>query len=97
MTRAQAATLIGEQFGGAQIQGDAPLVVTVPVEQWQAFARFAKDSLGCRFFSFSTAVDWKEQGLEIVARVDNLDDGVGVFMKTKLPAGVSACPSLVPV
>ena len=57
------------------MQGDSPFVVTVPA-QWLAFARFAKDTLGCRFFSFSTAVDWKEDGLEVVARVDNLDDGV---------------------
>ena len=74
MTRAHAATLIGERFGSAQVQGDAPFVVTVPVDQWQPFAAFAKNELGCHFFSFSTAVDWKEQGLEIVARVDNLDE-----------------------
>ena len=40
----------------------------------RSVARFAKDTLGCRFFSFLTAVDWKDQGLEVVARVDNLDD-----------------------
>ena len=97
VTRAQAATLISQQFATAQVQGDAPLVVTVPVEQWQSFARFAKNSLGCRFFSFSTAVDWKEQGLEVVARVDNVDDDVSVLMKTRLGPGVTACPSLVPV
>ena len=97
MTLAHAATLIGEHFGGAQVQGDSPLVVTVPVEQWQTFARFAKETLGCRFFSFSTAVDWKEQGLELVARIDNLDDGVAVLMKARLGPGVSSCPSLVPV
>ena len=97
MTRAQAATLIAERFAGAQVQGDAPLAVTVPVAEWVTFARFAKDTLGCRFFSFSTAVDWKEQGLEVVAWLDNLDDGVSVMMKTRLAPGVSSCPSLVPV
>jgi NADH-quinone oxidoreductase subunit C len=97
VTRAQATTLIGEQFEGAQVQGDAPFVVTVPADQWQAFGRFAKEALGCRFFSFSTAVDWKEQGLELVARVDNLDDGISVLMKARLGPGVVSCPSLVPV
>ena len=97
MTRPQAASLISQHFGGAQVQGDAPFVVTVPSEQWQLFARFAKDTLGCRFFSFSTAVDWKDQGLELVARIDNLDDGVSVLMKARLAPGVSECPSLVPV
>jgi len=97
VTRPQAASLISQHFGGAQVQGDAPFVVTVPSEQWQSFARFAKDTLGCRFFSFSTAVDWKDQGLELVARIDNLDDGVSVLMKARLAPGVSECPSLVPV
>src|ERR1044072_7033814 len=97
VTRAHAATLIGERFGSAQVQGDAPFVVTVPVDQWQPFAEFAKNELGCHFFSFSTAVDWKEQGLEIVARVDTLDEGISMVMKTRLAPGVSECASLVPV
>jgi NADH-quinone oxidoreductase subunit C len=107
VTREQAKTLIGERFNSAQLDGESPasaeatvgrpLTVTLPVDQWAVFARFAKDVLGCRFFSFSTAVDWKEQGLEVVAKVDNLDDGLAVMMKTKLGPGVSECPSLVPV
>ncbi|HKE85814.1 MAG TPA: NADH-quinone oxidoreductase subunit C [Vicinamibacterales bacterium] len=97
MTREQARTLIGERYSGAQVEGDTPLVVTLPVDQWLSFAQFAKTTLGCRFFSFSSAVDWKEQGLEVVARIDNLNDGVSVTMKTRLGPGVSTCPSLVPV
>ena len=97
MTREQAAAAIAGQFSGAQVQAGASLVVTLPVDQWVPFARFAKETLGCRFFAFSTAVDWKEQGLEVVAKVDNLDDGLPVVMKTRLGAGVSSCPSLVPV
>ena len=97
MTREQAKVLIGERFGGAQVEGDAPLVVTVPVDQWAPFARFAKDTLGCRYFSFSSAVDWKDQGLEVIAKVDNLDAEVSLVMKTRLGAGVSACASLVPI
>ena len=97
MTYEQAKALIGERFPGAVITGAAPLVVTVPSDDWIPFAQFAKETLNCRFFSFSTAVDWKEQGLEIVVKVDNLDDHVSLIMKQKLGAGVSACPSLVPI
>ena len=97
MTYPEARTLIAERFGSAQTAEGTPLVVTLPVDAWVAFAGFAKDTLRCRFFSFSTAVDWKEQGLEVIARVDNLDDNVFVMMKTKLGPGVSSCPSLVPV
>jgi NADH-quinone oxidoreductase subunit C len=97
VTRDEAKTRIAERFTGAHVDGDFPVVVTVSVDHWLALAQFAKATLGCRFFSFSSAVDWKEQGLEVVARVDNLDDGVALMMKTKLGPGVSSCPSLVPV
>jgi NADH-quinone oxidoreductase subunit C len=97
VTRAQAKSLIGERFSGALVDGESPLVVTVPVDHWIPLARFAKDTLGCRFFSFSTAVDWKDQGLEVVAKVDNLDDQISVLMKTRLGPGVSTCPSLAPI
>ena len=63
MTREQAKALIGERFSSAQVDGDAPtsaeatasrpIVVTLPVDQWTAFAQFAKTTLGCRFFWFS--------------------------------------------
>jgi len=97
VTHEEAATLIGEHFVGAQVQGGSPLAVTVPVDRWVALARFAKETLGCRFFAFSTAVDWKDGGLEVIAKVDNLDNQLSVLMKTRLGTGVSACPSLVPV
>jgi NADH-quinone oxidoreductase subunit C len=106
VTHEQAKTLIGERFGGAQVEPASAeatagrgmtLTVIVPVDQWSAFARFAKDTLGCRFFSFSSAVDWKELGLEVIAKVDNVDTGLSLLLKTKLGPGVSDCPSLVPV
>ena len=103
MTTDLAATLIGERFSGAQVaprpdaEGRAPLVVQLPVDQWVAFARFAKETLRCRFFAFSTAIDWQEQGLEVVAKIDNLDGNVSILMKTRLGPAVAACPSLAPV
>jgi len=97
VTPEHARGLIQERFGvSAEGEGRA-LTVTVPAERWLELARFAKDALACRYFSFSTAVDWKEQGLEVVARVDNLDAGLGLTMKTRLGAGVTRCPSLQPV
>jgi len=97
VTRDEAKTRIAERFTGIQVEGDNPLVVTIRTDQWTPFAQFAKTTLGCRFFSFLSAVDWKEQGLEVVARVENLDDAVALMMKTKLGPGVSSCPSLVPL
>jgi NADH-quinone oxidoreductase subunit C len=97
VTGDEARALIGGRFAGVEVGGGAPLVASVPVEAWEAFARFAKAELGCRFFAFLTAVDWKEAGLEVVAKADNLDGGLSLLMKTRLGPGVSACPSLTPV
>ena len=100
MTPEQARTLVGQRFPAAQIEAaveGGPVVVAMPPDQWTAFAQFAKDELRCRFFSFLSAIDWKEQGLEVVVRLDNVDDRVGLMMRTKLGPGVSECPSITPI
>ena len=97
MTYEQAHAIIGSDVNGAQIESGRPAVVTVAPEQWDTLARTAKEKLGCRFFSFLSAVDWKEQGLEVIARVDNLQDGVSLMLKTRLGPGVTTCASLVPI
>ena len=92
----QARETLASTFG-VEVAADIPVVVTVPAARWEELARFAKETLGCRFFSFLTAVDWKEQGLEVVAKVDNLDDNMALLLKTRLGPGVARCASLTPV
>jgi len=87
------ATAPGVTLAGA----GTPIVAQVAPEEWAATARFAKETLGCAFFSFLTAIDWKDQGLEIVAWVDNLAANVAVELRTKLGAGVTTCASLTAV
>ena len=82
---------------GVEVSTGVPMVVTVAPDRWEELARFAKEKAGARFFNFLTAVDWKEQGLEVVAKVDNLDEGVALMLKTRLGPGVSTCASLTPV
>jgi NADH-quinone oxidoreductase subunit C len=96
MNAEQARASLASTFG-VEVAAGVPLVVTVAPERWEALARYAKDTVGCRFFNFLTAVDWKEQGLEVVARVDNLDENVALMLKTKLGPGVTRCASLTPV
>jgi len=79
------------------IAAGAPMTVDVPPARWEEIARYAKETIGCRFFNFLTAVDWKEQGLEVLARVDNLDEGVSLMLRTKLGPGVNNCASLTPI
>ncbi len=96
MTYAEARSRI-DGFSGAEIAADGPpLTVVVPVASWAEFARFAKETLGCGFFSFLSAVDWKDQGLEVVAWVKNLDANVAILVKARLD-GAEACPSLTAV
>jgi len=97
LTQAQARSLIQERFGIAAT-GEGPLlVVDISSDRWQELGRFARETLGCVYFSFLSAVDWKEQGLEVIARVENLEANFAVFMKTKLGAGETRCASLQPV
>ncbi len=70
------------------------LTVELPIARWQEFARVAKQELGCRYFNWLSAVDWKDAGLEVLCRVENLATGLVVMMKTKLSAGQTHCPTL---
>jgi NADH-quinone oxidoreductase subunit C len=86
------------EFPGAVVTADgSAITVVVPPEQWRALATLVKTSLGCTFFSFLSAVDWKDDGLEVMAWVDNVDARVSVLMKTRLGAGGTTCASLTPV
>ena len=96
MNAEQARTSLASTLG-VEIAAAVPMVVDVPAARWEEIARYAKETLGCRFFNFLSAVDWKEQGLEVVARVDNLDDNVSLMLKTKLGAGVNNVASLTTV
>jgi len=96
MNAEQARASLASTFG-VEVAAGVPMVVTVAPERWEELARYVKDTVGCRFFNFLTAVDWKEQGLEVVARVDNLDENVALMLKTKLGPGVTTCASLTPV
>ena len=97
VTHGEARSLIQERFGVAAA-GEGPLlVVEISSDRWVELGGFARERLGCLYFNFLSAVDWKEQGLEVVARVENLDAGFAVFMKMKLGAGETHCPSLLPV
>ena len=93
-TADRARELFGTIPGVTVSAGAAPVVAQVPPEQWEAAARLAKETLGCAFFSFLTAVDWKADGLEIVLWVDNLDAHLPVQLRTKLGAGHTTCASV---
>ena len=97
LTPAAASSQIQERFGVAPVVEGAELSVTLPLERWPEFARYAKDTLGCRYFNWLTAVDWKEQGLEVLARVEDLGAPLVVTMRTRLQPGATQCSTLTSV
>lgn len=97
LTPATASAAIQERLGVTATVEGAVLSVPVPLERWQDFARFAKETLDCRYFNWLTAVDWKEQGLEVLARLDNLEARLAVTMRTRLEPGAARCPTLTGV
>jgi NADH-quinone oxidoreductase subunit C len=97
VTYEQARNLL-QSHAGVEVSGTAPLLqAAVPPDRWVDVARFARETLGCGFFAFLTAIDWQAEGLEVLARIENLDAPFALVLRTRLGAGGSRCPSLVPV
>ena len=94
MTPTETAAGVRERFGVEPTLEGALLTVPLPPERWEEFARFAKTELGCAYFNWLSATDWKEQGLEMLCRVENLDTGLAVMMKSRLGPGGTRCASL---
>jgi NADH-quinone oxidoreductase subunit C len=97
VTHEQARALCQERLGVSPAGEGSALTLTVPVERWVEAGHFVKGALGCLYMSFVTAVDWTEQGLEVLVRAENLDANFSVTLKTRLAPGDQRCPSLVPV
>lgn len=94
MTPLEAVAVLRETCGVEPSVEGAVVTVSVPVAGWEGAARVARDRLGCRYFNWLTAVDWKERGLEVLCRVDNLQTGLAVMLRTPLAPGEDRCPSL---
>jgi len=94
VTPAAAASLIQERFAVTPTTAGAELGVTLPGERWAEFAAFAKGTLGCTYFNWLTAVDYKDQGLEVLVRLDDVEAVVGVTLRTRLEPGATRCATL---
>jgi NADH-quinone oxidoreductase subunit C len=97
VTPADAISRLKDTFGVEAVGGAGGLSVVVDRERWHDVAAFARHALGCLYFNWLTAVDWKEQGLEVLCRVENLPARLAVTLRTKLPVGDAHCPSLTGV
>jgi len=94
LSAASAASQIKERLGLEATVADAEVGVTVPRERWVETARFVKDTLGCRYFNWLTAVDYKDQGMDVLVRLDDVEAMVAVTLRVRLPATELHCASL---
>jgi NADH-quinone oxidoreductase subunit C len=54
-------------------EGFGPLTVTVPADRWTQALTVARDTLGCTFFDWLSAVDELENGFSVVCHLASLD------------------------
>ncbi len=94
MTEAHARQLLSQLTGVAVVEGGPVITLEMTTEYFAAVAAYVRDVIGCRFFAFLTAIDHTDAGLEVVARLDNLEANVSVMLRTKLGVGNTHCPSL---
>ena len=97
LTPDAAAARIADELGVTPAVTGALLTVDVAPDRWQALARVARQDVGCLYFNWLSAIDWKDQGLEVVCRVENLESGFALMLRTKLGAGNAHCPTLTSV
>jgi NADH-quinone oxidoreductase subunit C len=71
--------------------------VTVGPHRWRAAVTAARDSLGCDFFDWLTAVDELEHGYAVVVHLWSTAGRHGVLIRTKLARLVPALESIVDI
>ncbi|HEV8142839.1 MAG TPA: hypothetical protein VGQ77_08265 [Methylomirabilota bacterium] len=91
-TSIDAVATLRERLGVEPLAADTLITVDAAVERWEALGRVARDEIGCLYFNWLSAIDWKEQGLEVVCRVENLEAGIALMLRTKLGPGRVHCP-----
>jgi len=75
----------------------ARVTVDVPVVDWLAAVRAARDELGCDFFDWLSAVDELAEGYTVVAHMWSVADRFGVLVRTRVPLDAPTVPSIVDI
>jgi hypothetical protein len=78
VTPSEAAARVRETCGVDPVVEGATVTVAVAPEHWLALGRLAKEPLGGLYFNCQSAVDWKQDGLEVDSRVENLYAGLAL-------------------
>lgn len=95
---------VTELFGPDATAGSAYdlLTVDVPADRWLAALETARDTLGCTYFDWLSAVDEPGTGFRVCAHVAAVPDGPGgrvlrLLLRTTVPHEAPALPTAVGV
>lgn len=80
--------------GGGQY---ARATVDVPATSWRRAAATVRDSLGCDFFDWLSAVDEGENGFDVVAHVWSTAGRYGVLLRTRVPRESPVVDSIIDI
>ncbi len=97
MTPAEAVAIVQRKLGVEPVVDGQLVTVRVDRDTWPTLARIAREELGCLYFNWLSAIDWKAEGLEVVCRVENLGAHLTVMMRSKLGAGETRCATVTTV
>jgi NADH-quinone oxidoreductase subunit C len=84
----------GRHLPGARCVAEEGMVtIDVPREDWLAALGFARDTVGCDFFDWLTAVDEQDKGLAVVVHLYSIEDRQHLLVRTLVPPDDLALPT----
>ncbi|MDP9443814.1 MAG: NADH-quinone oxidoreductase subunit C, partial [Actinomycetota bacterium] len=89
---------VADVFGGYD-EGFGPLTVDVPTDAWLTSVTTARDTLGCTFFDWLSAVDELAEGFRVVCHVAAPDRGTveHLLLRTRVPRQAPELASITSV
>ena len=76
---------------------EGTVTIDVPRKDWLAALAFARDTAGCDFFDWLTAVDEQDDGLAVVVHLYSIEDRQHLLVRTLVPADDPVLPTATPL
>jgi NADH-quinone oxidoreductase subunit C len=76
---------------------EGTVTMDVPREDWLAALAFARDTAGCDFFDWLTAVDEQDNGLAVVVHLYSIEDRQHLLVRTLVPRDDPVLPTATPL
>ena len=87
----------GHLPGARCVAEDGTVTIDVPREDWLAALAFARDTAGCDFFDWLTAVDEQDKGLAVVVHLYSIEDRQHLLVRTLVPPDDPVLPTATPL